>query len=318
MENSNFQEEIKNCEIMKKIQDTNLKCGGGLGEKCNHCDKIDPIVEEKDVEQDTDTTVHEENESNIEEKAEEYEDDSEELESDPEEGETDSEEPEADGEVESDVSDDNPEESGDTGDLIPMGTASLGDIATGNVPKPTADEIEAAKVKNEKPAKERARQKLESELKNAKDKSFAEPVIGYLLKRCDEDDGLAADVLQSHKTWEKCFSYIYSKARNQSKGNSAVVRDEVVYEWAEDYYHQDDKAIEQAKAKENADRKKQQKEDQKKRIERMEKNHEKNGPSKNSGKHKETPEPKKQEEVKPKPHNKELDGQLDLFSLMGM
>lgn len=49
----------------------------------------------------------------------------------------------------------------------------------------------------------RAKEKLEKELNDAKDKNFADPVIKYLLKRCEEDDGLSSDVLQPHKTWAK-------------------------------------------------------------------------------------------------------------------
>ncbi len=86
-----------------------------------------------------------------------------------------------------------------------------------------------------------AEEKLKKEMKAAKDKSFVEPIIGYLLERCREDEELAEDVVQEHKTWQKCFDYIYEQARKQMKGNCAAVRDNVVYEWAEDYYHKDDK-----------------------------------------------------------------------------
>lgn len=121
------------------------------------------------------------------------------------------------------------EEAGDV-DAVPMGTASLADIVTGNMPKPTPEEVKTAKEENAKPVKERAIEKLQAELKAAKEKYFAEHIINYLLKRCNEDNGLAEDVAQKHKTWEKCFSYIYSKAKGQAKGNCAAVRDYVVYE----------------------------------------------------------------------------------------
>ena len=84
-------------------------------------------------------------------------------------------------------------------------------------------------------AKQRAEEKLKKEMMAAKDKSFAEPIINYLMERCREDEGLAQDVVQGHKSWQKCFDYIYSQARKQANGNHAAVRDEVVYEWAEDY-----------------------------------------------------------------------------------
>lgn len=123
----------------------------------------------------------------------------------------------------------------------------------------------------EKPLKQRAKEKLEKELNDAKDKNFADPVIKYLLKRCEEDDGLSSDVLQPHKTWAKCFAYIYEQARKQRDGNCAAVRDDVVYEWAEDYFHLDDKAIEEKKKKEEEKRKKQQKQDAEKRKQQISK-----------------------------------------------
>lgn len=159
-----------------------------------------------------------------------------------------------------------------------------------------------ADEENAKPVKQRAKEKLEKEMKADKDKTFAEPVIGYLLKRCEEDEGLAQDVVQEHKTWKKCFDYIYSQARKQTKGKCAAVRDDVVYEWAEDYYHKDDKAEEEKKAKEAAERKKKQEERAKKT---------KSEPQK-------TETPKAKEEPKPKKNSRDMDGQLDMFSIMGM
>lgn len=150
--------------------------------------------------------------------------------------------------------------------------------------------------------KQMAKEKLEKEMKADKDKTFAEPVIGYLLKRCEEDLGLAQDVVQEHKTWKKCLDYIYGQARKQATENRAVVRNDVVYEWAEDYYHKDDKAEEEKKAKETAERKKKQEERAKK--------------AKSEPQKAEIPKPK--EEPKPKKNSKDMDGQLDMFSMMGM
>lgn len=103
------------------------------------------------------------------------------------------------------------------------------------------EEIEAAEAENAKPVKQKAREKLEAEKKKATQKNFADPVITYLLKRCEEDQGLAEDVMQEGKTWNKCFNYIVEQARKQSNGRSTAVEDQVVYEWAEDYYHKEDK-----------------------------------------------------------------------------
>lgn len=154
--------------------------------------------------------------------------------------------------------------------------------------------------------------KLQEELKTAKDKNFAEPVIEHLIERCKESESLASDVCQDHKSWEKCYKYIYEQARKQAKGNSCAVRDDVVYEWAEDYYYKDDKAEEEKKAKEAAEKKKKAAEAKPKSIE---KKPVKSEPAK-------PVEEKVQEVQKPKPqpkkNNKDMDGQMDLFSLMGM
>lgn len=197
---------------------------------------------------------------------------------------------------------------------VEMGTASLADIAM-EMPAPTAAEVEAAGKENEMSPKEKAVQKLEKERTDAKNKDFADPIIGYLIKRCEEDSGMVEDVLQEHKTWQKCFEYISKQAKKQASGNCAAVRDSVVYEWAEDYYRKDDKAEEEKKAKEAEERIKKAREDAK--------NKKKAGkPEKKVVKKQEAPktkgnqQPKEQEKHKPK--GNVMDGQMDLFSMMGM
>lgn len=125
-------------------------------------------------------------------------------------------------------------------DTVAMGKASLADIVSG-ISAPTKEEVEAAEAENAKPIKQKTREKLEAEKKKATQKNFADPVITYLMKRCEEDQGLAEDVMQEGKTWNKCFSYIVEQARKQSNGRSTAVEDQVVYEWAEDYYHKYEK-----------------------------------------------------------------------------
>lgn len=163
-----------------------------------------------------------------------------------------------------------------------------------------------------------AKHKLEEELSKAKDKSFAEPIITFLLGRCEGDNGLSEDVMQEHKTWEKCFDYIYAQARKQSKGSRCAVRDEVVYEWAEDYYHKDDKAEEEEKAKKEAERRK-------KAAERKDKpKHMENDEAEDEKPYvmveKSYDEVMEEESNKPpkKKKTKEVDGQMDLFSMMEM
>lgn len=125
-------------------------------------------------------------------------------------------------------------------DTVYLGKASLAEILTG-MADPTEEEIRAAEIENAKPVKQKAKEKLEAEKKKATQKNFADPIIAYLLKRCEEDQGLAEDVMQEGKTWNKCFNYIVEQARKQSNGRSTAVEDRVVYEWAEDYYHKYEK-----------------------------------------------------------------------------
>ena len=156
-------------------------------------------------------------------------------------------------------------------------------------------------------------------MEKAKEKEFAKPVIEYLVERCRQSESLAADICQSHKTWEKCYKYIYEEARKKLNSKSGPVRDDVVFEWAEDYFHLDDKALEEKKAREEAERKK-------KAAEKKKQDAEKKGKSvpiksSKSGKteEKNPAESKPQREVqKPKPKKNELDGQIDFFSMMGM
>lgn len=219
------------------------------------------------------------------------------------------------------------EDEADEDVAIPMGTASLKDIATGNIPAPTEEEVVAAIEENSKSFLEKAKEKLEAELKKAKDKTFAEPVIEYLLGRCEESESLAQDICQEHKTWEKCYKYLYEQAKKSAeKGSSqCAVRDEVVFEWSEDYYRKDDKAEEEKKAKAEAERKQKAKEQtEKSKSDKKEKARAdydttlKSGMDNHKLSEKEIAEVKKASQPQPKKSNKDMEGQMDLFSLMGM
>lgn len=79
-----------------------------------------------------------------------------------------------------------------TDEMIPMGTASLEEIAKG-IPAPTPEEVETAKKNNSSVyiGVVGAVTKLQEELKKAKDKSFADPIIKHLIERCRESESLA-------------------------------------------------------------------------------------------------------------------------------
>ena len=176
--------------------------------------------------------------------------------------------------------------------------------------------------------------KLHEELKKAEPKEFAEPIIGYLVDRCRDSESLAADICQIHKTWKKCYEFIVKKARKKLSGKSGPVRSDVVFEWAEDYFRKDDKTEEEKKAKEVAGKKevekkkaekecKEKKDTAKENKARADYDTERKSPTNNhklskeeiaAMDKKEAPKPKPQ----PKKNNKDMDGQMDLFSLMDM
>lgn len=205
-------------------------------------------------------------------------------------------------------------------DTVPMGKVSLADIVSG-IPAPTKEEVEAAEAENAKPVKQKAREKLEAEKKKATQKNFADPVITYLMKRCEEDQGLAEDVMQEGKTWNKCFNYIVEQARKQSNGRSTAVEDRVVYEWAEDYYHKEEKP--ESVQKENDKKTTEKKAKSTKKVAKKEekcskdKKNTQSTPENNqkTEKAEKKEKPKKKEAAK-KPDKPSMDGQMSLFDLL--
>lgn len=178
---------------------------------------------------------------------------------------------------------------------------------------------EAEKTENTKSIKQKAKEKLEAEKKKATQKNFADPIIAYLLKRCEEDQGLAEDVMQEGKTWNKCFNYIVEQARKQSNGRSTAVEGQVVYEWAEDYYHKEEKP----EAKKKVSDKKQVDTVNKakpavKKVETQKNSSEKTDEELPK---KDIPQPEKKEKPKKKetPQKQDkpaMDGQMSLFDLL--
>ena len=203
-------------------------------------------------------------------------------------------------------------ETEDAAEGVEMGKASLADIITGNLPDPTPEEIEIAEKANAGDVQAKAKQKLDDELKSAGNKAFAIPIMTYLKKRCDEDPGMAEDILQEHKTWKKCFDYIHEKARGYASGSCVAVPDNVVYEWSEDYFRLDDKALEEKKKKER-------KELEEKRKAEAAKRKSASGKQKKKAAAKKDNEDKKAAALDKKgktPKNKEPEGQMSLFDLL--
>lgn len=167
----------------------------------------------------------------------------------------------------------------------------------------------------------KAIRKLNDELNKLSDhsKCFAEPCINYLKKRCKEEDGICEDILLPHKTWAKCYKYIYNQAEKLLHRRNGPVCDDTVFEWAEDYFRQDDKAIEEQKAEEEAKRNEKQSKavtqaNIKPRAAKL------SPPKKEKGTDKPTAKPstKPDEKAPRKKRTKDIEGQMDIFSIMGM
>ena len=217
------------------------------------------------------------------------------------------------------------EENEENSTLVEMGTASLVDAVTGNVPAPTPEEVETAEKANAGDVQAKAKQKLEEELKHTNDKNFSGLVINHLLRRCEEDPEMAAAVVQEHKTFEKCGKYIIDKARTRADhkffflGGVAAISSDEVFGWAEEYFRLDDKAIEEQKEKERREQEEKRKSEaakKKKTASKPEKTAKKNfkavkGQKKTASKPGKTAASEKKNEKASK--NKEVEGQMSLF-----
>lgn len=79
-------------------------------------------------------------------------------------------------------------------------------------------------------------EKVKEKYQGAKKSRYGDLIINHLLKRCEEDEGLAEDMMQQSKDFRGCITYITNLARKQAINGTAAIEDSVVYEWAEDYF----------------------------------------------------------------------------------
>lgn len=99
---------------------------------------------------------------------------------------------------------------------------------------------------------ETARGKLLDEMGILNDAQFGDVIGQYLLKCCDSPE-FAKLVLQNHKTLQRCIEYLMTKAQervideegHQPRKACVAVSQDMVYQWAEEYYELDD--LEQVK-----------------------------------------------------------------------
>ena len=102
-----------------------------------------------------------------------------------------------------------------------------------------------------------ARAKLLDEMLYLKDPHFADVIGNALLKQCSNPE-MEFQILQSHKTLQRCVDYLMQKAwelvdeesRNQRIRVGFAVPSDTVFSWVQDYYALDDKEQMEQKEKE--------------------------------------------------------------------
>ena len=87
---------------------------------------------------------------------------------------------------------------------------------------------------------------IEKAGKGEKQRKMAESQLDIiaetLCRKADEDPLFNFQVLQEHKSFERCWKKVTEKARKMAVNNCACVSDEVVFGWIYDYYEADDEA----------------------------------------------------------------------------
>ena len=95
-------------------------------------------------------------------------------------------------------------------------------------------------------------EKFEKAIAEKKSHEF-DKVLEHVRSVCDDEyDALLA---QEHKTWERAWEYVRNKAQKQAQNGCAMIDDDVVYGWFDEYVGLDDKAECEKKAMQEAKRK---------------------------------------------------------------
>ncbi len=82
----------------------------------------------------------------------------------------------------------------------------------------------------------KVKNKLEEMLKVNEGNKHAELIITNLIEQCGGNPVLAEAVCKDDKNWDGCWAYVRNKAREQAINNCACIADDVVYQWASDYF----------------------------------------------------------------------------------
>lgn len=83
--------------------------------------------------------------------------------------------------------------------------------------------------------KKKAIAKLKEEVKEYS-KQYGRIINEHLIPRVKDSDSLAESVLESNRSVGEMGKYIFALAKKEATNNMAIVEDDTVFEWAEDYF----------------------------------------------------------------------------------
>ena len=63
-------------------------------------------------------------------------------------------------------------------------------------------------------------------------------------RRAEENPAIAEGLKDKGKSIQECYAFVTNRAKKMAEGNSAMIEDEIVYEWASFYYSQRKEIIE--------------------------------------------------------------------------
>lgn len=129
---------------------------------------------------------------------------------------------------------------------------------------------------------EKPEQKLRDEMMRIGDKNMTDIIAWRLIKQCENEEEFGSQVLQPHKTLDKCLNFIFSKAYeivedkiqdsgsenkpNQNQPVGAAFKEDQVIKWALEYYALDDAEQEKKKREEAAEKLRIERENKEKRA----------------------------------------------------
>lgn len=194
----------------------------------------------------------------------------------------------------------------------------------GKAKNPEGKATEKEKRKAYTSGAEKIRDEAEAEYQAAKDekskamiKAKMDEVVKYVSEKCETDPEYNALVIQEHKSWKRCDQFMLEEAKKIALAGSPgmLVEGSTIFAWMDEYYQADD--LEKIKAEEEEARKEAERKEQLKKEEAERAAKAKKKPAKTVRAPKKKADTPK-EQPKPKKNNQDMEGQMDLFSMMGI